>query len=146
MRTQFTIFGDPVQFLVLSKQIGGSFSIGRRTCVPGGGTPPHIHENEDEVFSVISGRFEIFDGESWTETPENDVIFAPRQRIHCFRNCGQSEGTIQFTCTGNAFDVFLEGISRYTMPDDMEAIVDYSAIFGIFYPTLPPPSKSMQGV
>lgn len=28
----------------------------------GSGTPPHSHRHEDEVFSRVSGRFEIFDG------------------------------------------------------------------------------------
>jgi len=141
MRNRFTIFGDPVELLVLSEQTGGAFSIGRQTCAPGGGIPPHFHEYEDEAFSVVSGRFEMFDGETWTEIPKDGVVFAPRHRVHCFRNCGQSTGTIQFISSGNKFDVFLEGLSQYSMPRDIQAVVDYSATFGIFYQNLPPPSK-----
>lgn len=140
MKTHFQIFGEPVELLVLSKQTGGAFSIGRQTCKPGSGVPPHFHQKEDEVFSVISGRFEIFNGETWTEIPRDGVAYAPRGGVHCFRNCGETEGTIQFTCSGDAFDAFLEGLSRFTIPQDMQAMVDYSATFGIFYPTLPPPS------
>ncbi|WP_083344173.1 cupin domain-containing protein [Terriglobus roseus] len=116
------------------------FSIGRQTCKPGSGTPPHVHQHEDEVFSVVTGHFEIFNGESWTEIPKNGIIFAPRGGVHCFRNCGDTDGTIQFICSGDRFDIFLEGLSRYVLPQDVQAIVDYSATYGITYPTLPPPS------
>jgi len=140
MQTKFDFFGEPVELFVLSEQTGGAFSIGRQTCKPGSGTPPHIHQNEDEVFSVVTGRFEIFSNGIWTEIPKDGVIFAPRNVVHCFRNCGTTDGTIQFICSGNQFDIFLEGLSRYIIPQDMQAMIDYSATFGITYPTLPPPS------
>lgn len=143
MKTKFDIFGEPVELLVTSEQVHGAFSIGRQTCKPGSGTPPHIHQNEDEVFSVVNGRFEIFDGEKWTEIPENGTVFAPRGRVHCFRNCGDSQGTIQLLCSGDRFDVFLEGLSNYTIPQDVQAMVDYSATYGITYPTLPAPSADV---
>ena len=141
MRRRFDIFGEPVEMLVFSRQTGGSFSMGRQTCRPGSGTPPHIHTHEDEVFSVVAGRFEMFHNDTWTEIPPNGIFLAPRNEVHCFRNCGDTAGTIQFLCSGDRFDVFLEGLSAYTMPGDMQAMVDYSATFGIFYPTLPPPKK-----
>ena len=142
MQKKFTVFGDPAELLVLSAQTAGNFSVGRQTCQPGGGTPPHLHQNEDEVFSVISGRFETYDGDTdtWTEVPPQGLVYAPRGHVHCFRNCGDTEGTIQFVCTGNRFDTFLEGLSRFHLSEDVQAIVDYSAAFGILYPTLPPPS------
>lgn len=142
MQRKFDIFGEPVELVVISAQTGGAFSIGRQTCKPGSGTPPHIHQNEDEVFSVVTGRFEIFNGESWTEIPEHGVFFAPRGNVHCFRNCGDTDGTIQFVCSGATFDIFLEGLAQYTIPKDMQAMVDYSLTFGITYPTLPPPTAA----
>ena len=141
MRTRFDVFGEPVELLVLSSQTGGAFSIGRQTCKPGSGTPPHLHHNEDEVFSVVTGRFELFNGETWSKIPEHGVVLVPRRQVHCFRNCGDTDGTIQFICSGATFDVFLEGLSPFRIPEDIQAIVDYSAKFGIFYPTLPPPTE-----
>ena len=142
MRTRFNIFGQPVELLVTSLQTAGSYSLGRQTCAPGTGVPPHLHRHEDEVFSVISGRFEILNGETWTELPPGGIAFAPRNGVHSFRNSGDTEGIIQFISGGAAFDTFLEGLSAYTLPDDLQAVVDYSARFGIFYPTLPPPTDA----
>ena len=140
MKRHFNIFGEPVELLVGSAQTGGAFSIGRQTCKPGSGTPPHVHHNEDEVFSVVAGRFEIFHNDTWTEIPQNGVFFAPRGEVHCFRNCGDTDGTIQFICSGSQFDIFLEGLSAYQLPNDVQDVVDYSATYGIYYATLPPPS------
>jgi mannose-6-phosphate isomerase-like protein (cupin superfamily) len=142
MRTKFEIFGEPVEIIITSAQTNGCYSVSREHCKPGGGPPPHIHSNEDEAFSVISGRFEIFNGESWTEIPPNGLVLGPRGHVHTFRNCGDVDGVIQFICSGNRFDTFLEGLSAFTMPHDLQAMVDYSAGFGITYPTLPPPTKS----
>lgn len=140
MQRMFDIFGEPVELIVLSSQTGGAFCLGRQTCKPGSGTPPHMHQHEDEVFSVISGRYEIFNGEAWAEIPPNGIAIAPRGGVHCFRNCGTTDGIIQFVSSGSRFDVFLEGLSRYIIPRDLQAMIDYSATFGITYPTLPPPS------
>ena len=142
MQTRFNIFGQPVELLVLSSATDGGFSLGRQTCAPGTGTPPHLHHHEDEVFSVVSGRFEIYDGDTdtWTEMARDGIVFAPRGHVHCFRNCGDTDGVIQFICSGGAFDVFLEGLSRFQLPQDVQAIVDYSAGFDIYYPMLPPPT------
>ena len=43
-------------------------------------------------------------------------------------------------CSGASFDVFLEGLSNYTMPQDIQAMINYTAQYGIYYPTLPPPT------
>lgn len=142
MKRNFLIFGDPVELLVLSSQTGGAYSIGRQTCRPGGGPPPHLHHNEDEAFTVISGRFEIYNGDTdtWTEIAPGGLVFAPRNHVHTFRNCGDTVGTIQFISSGSTFDIFLEGLAAYEMPNDMQAMIDYTASFDIFYPTLPPPT------
>lgn len=143
MKRNFHIFGDPVEMLVFSQQTGGAFSIGRQTCKPGGGPPPHIHHREDEAFSVVDGRFELFNGDdnTWTEIAPGALAFAPRNHVHTFRNCGDTVGTIQFISSGSTFDVFLVGLADYEMPQDMQAMIDYTASFDIFYPTLPPPTQ-----
>ena len=146
MKLHFNVFDEPVEILITSAQTGGAFSIGRQTCRPGSGTPPHVHTHEDEVFSVVSGRFEIFANDIWTEIPANGVVYAPRNGVHCFRNCGDTDGTIQFICSGDQLDSFLEGLSAFHLPQDVQGVVDYSARYGIYYPTLPPPANTVQEI
>lgn len=143
MQRHFNVFGQPVELLVTSAQTGGSFALGRQICGPGTGPPPHAHTSEDEVFSIVSGRFEFFSDGAWTEIPHSGIVFAPRGQVHTFRNCGDTPGTIQFISTGSRFDEFLVGLSKFSIPQDIQAVVDYSAPYGISYPTLPPPSDSV---
>lgn len=144
MQAKFNVFGQSVEMLIRSSATNGSFSAGRQTCAPGTGTPPHLHKNEDEMFSVVSGRFEIYDGDTdtWNEVSKDAVVFAPREHVHCFRNCGDTDGVIQFIAGGARFDEFLEGLAQFELPGDVQAVVDYSARYGIFYPTLPPPTTA----
>ena len=142
MQTHFTVFGEPVEVILSSEQTNGHLAILRQTVAPGGGPPPHMHTREDEVFSTVSGRFELLVNGTWTEIPAGGVLYAPRNSVHTFRNCGDTDGVLQIISTGGNFDVFLQGLSKFTMPEDIQAVVDYSLPFGITYPTLPPPTKA----
>jgi quercetin dioxygenase-like cupin family protein len=142
MDSNFSVFGEPVEVLLNHNQSDGRLVVVTQTCRPGGGPPPHRHEYEDELFQTVSGRFELFDGatDSWAEIPPGRVIFSPRGSTHTFRNCGDSDGTIQIVVSGSNLDEFLFGLSRFEIPRDLQPMIDYSATFGITYPTLPPPT------
>jgi len=57
-----------------------------------GGAPPHRHLGEGEVFTVIDGEFEFFDGESWVSFHRGEAKYSLRGSYHGFRNMGQSAG------------------------------------------------------
>lgn len=142
MQTHFNVFGEPAEVVLSSEQTNGHLCIVRQTVHPGGGPPPHMHTEEDEVFSAVSGRFELLVNGTWTEIPPGGMLYAPRGSVHTFRNCNDTDSVLQIIATGGRFDVFLEGLSKFTMPQDIQAVVDYSLPFGITYPTLPPPTKA----
>lgn len=146
MQKHFHVFGEPVEVVLSGEQTHGQLSVLRQTCGPGSGPPPHMHTEEDEVFSVVAGRFELLVNGTWTEVPSDGMLYAPRNHVHTFRNCGDAEGVIQIIATGDRFERFLQGLSGFTMPQDIQAVVDYSVSYGISYPTLPPPSKASANV
>jgi mannose-6-phosphate isomerase-like protein (cupin superfamily) len=57
-----------------------------------GKPPPHRHLGEDEIFTVIDGEFEFFDGESWVAFHQGEVNYSLPGSYHGFRNIGQSLG------------------------------------------------------
>ncbi len=142
MRDRFDVFDDPVELLLTGERSNGVTVVLTQTCKPGGGPPPHRHVHEDELFQTISGEFELFDGDAgvWNPLPAGAVVFAPKGGVHTFRNCGSTVGKIQIVAIGGPVDKFLRGLSRFRMPGDMQAMVDYSAKYGITYPTLPAPT------
>src|SRR5687767_6511771 len=77
-------FGEEVMVKLGGGQTGGSLALWVETTPPGNGTPPHYHENEDELFLVQRGRVEfLVDGE-WLEPGEGAAVYVPRGNVHAF--------------------------------------------------------------
>ena len=118
----FRVFGEPVDMIVQSSP-------------PGGGPPPHRHDHEDEIFRVLEGEFELFDGEQWTRVPEGDYVYTLRGSVHTFRNCGNTTGRMQCIIVPGGLENYLEELSKLSMPEDAERVMAVSAQYGITFVT-----------
>lgn len=67
---------------------GGSRLIGmlESELPPGGGFPPHVHDDYEEVFYVLAGEIEYLIDDSWVPAPAGSTVFVPPGRVHGFRN------------------------------------------------------------
>jgi mannose-6-phosphate isomerase-like protein (cupin superfamily) len=92
----YWVLGDHVEFKIPAGAGGGRFTLAQTITVPGGGPPPHLHHNEDEVFYIVDGNFEFLVGQTLVPAPPGSLIFAPRNLTHQFRNLGPGRGT--FIC------------------------------------------------
>ena len=91
--TIINVFGEPIEIIASSSTTNYAFVIGFKLRLQAGGPPPHRHLGEDEVFTVIDGEFEFFDGESWVPFHRGEVKYSLRGSYHGFRNVGQRAGT-----------------------------------------------------
>ena len=71
----YPVFGECIEILVESKATNNTFVVARQTSPPGGGPPPHKLEREEEIFMVLAGDYEFFDGESWTAFNNGSMYF-----------------------------------------------------------------------
>lgn len=136
----FMVLGEPVEILVDSQMTNSAFTVLTQTSPPGGGPPPHSHSREDEIFTVLEGDFELFDGTTWHPLPQGASARGVRGGVHCFRNCGESAGKIQIIASPAGFEEYLEEISPLTLPQDMDRLLQISERYGITFP--PPPSTN----
>jgi quercetin dioxygenase-like cupin family protein len=137
----FKVFGEPVHVLITSDETGRSFAAITQTSPPGGGPPPHVHQHEDEIFTVVEGEFELFDGQSWRKLAKGETAYTLRGQAHTFRNCGAAPGTIQCVIVpGSGFENYLEAISVLAMPGDAPRLMEISARYGIEFLTPEPPT------
>ena len=61
--------------------------------VPAGyAPPPHVHSDQDEVFYIISGQFDVRCGEQRWEAGPGDLVFLPRRVPHSFVVSGDEPG------------------------------------------------------
>jgi quercetin dioxygenase-like cupin family protein len=80
--------GDMYTFLVTGEQTGGSHFAMEGLVPPGGGPPPHTHDNEDETLYVLEGTCSVQIGEQRLVASAGDIVFLPRGTPHAFRNEG----------------------------------------------------------
>ena len=104
---------------------------------PGGGPPPHCHDNEDEWFWPLSGRAEFLKDGAWIEVPAKTAVFMPRGTVHAFRNPNSEPLHMLIQTMPGGFDQFFaECADEFAKggPPDMDKIIAISAKYGIHYP------------
>jgi quercetin dioxygenase-like cupin family protein len=131
--TVIPVFGENIEIVASSTSTSYTFVIGVQTSPPGGGPPPHRHFGEDEVFTVIEGEFEFFDGTSWTPFHRGEVRYSLRGSYHGFRNVGQTTGIMMFTTNGGGLDEYFAEISPLQLPQDMGRLQEISRFYRYEY-------------
>jgi quercetin dioxygenase-like cupin family protein len=82
---RYWIAGDTLTFKATAADTGGAYTLVDILAAPGEGPPPHIHDNEDETFYVLDGRFEILVAERVIDAGPGTFALVPRGTVHRFR-------------------------------------------------------------
>ncbi len=86
------------------------------------GVPPHIHESEDDVFYVVSGKVAVEVGDTYLEAGPGSVAFLPRNIMHSWR-CISPEGGLAeaFVTPSRNFETFFRAMAelRFNPAEDM---------------------------
>jgi quercetin dioxygenase-like cupin family protein len=102
----YWLIGEHLSFKIGPQQTGGAFSIAEFRTSPGGGPPPHVHANEDEMFYLIDGQLEFTANDKLITAGPGDVAFLPRNVPHTFKNTGSEPArglTFSAPCGFEAF-------------------------------------------
>ena len=100
------IVGDTLTFKATAETTGGTLTAIECEAAPGGGPPPHLHENEDESFYVLDGQFEILVGDELLRAGPGDYAFVPRGTVHRFANVGDEVGRLLILFTPGGLEQF----------------------------------------
>jgi quercetin dioxygenase-like cupin family protein len=100
------------RFLLRAEDTGGMFSLLEMNTQPGGGPPPHRHDDTDETFHVIEGEYEIRLGARAYRVGPGDTVFGPRGVAHGFRNVGESAGRLLCFATPGGVETMFEGLAE----------------------------------
>jgi quercetin dioxygenase-like cupin family protein len=105
---RYWIAGDTLTLKATAADTGGAFTLIEILAGPGEGPPPHVHQNEDEAFYVLDGRFDILLGERVIDAGPGTFVLVPRGTVHRFRCVAErpSRLLVMFTPGG------LEGFFR----------------------------------
>jgi quercetin dioxygenase-like cupin family protein len=82
---RYWIAGDTLTFKASAADTGSAYTLIEILTAPGEGPPQHNHDNEDETFYVLDGRFEILVGERVIDAGPGTFALVPRGTVHRFR-------------------------------------------------------------
>ena len=63
---------------------GGAYGLLEITVPAGGGSPWHVHPDEDEWFYVLAGEFTVYVGDERLSLPAGSFAFGPKGVPHTF--------------------------------------------------------------
>jgi quercetin dioxygenase-like cupin family protein len=122
------IVGDTLTFKATAETTAGTLTAIECEAAPGGGPPPHIHENEDESFYVLDGEFEILLGDELVPAGPGDFAFVPRGTLHRFANVGADVGRILILFTPGGLEQFFRAAGTSATSDAPAPLVDAAEI------------------
>lgn len=115
---------------ILSPQdTGGAMSIVDSVSPAQSGPPRHVHEREDEIFVVLTGRILFWlEGKSF-ERGAGEAIFIPRGREHTFRVVSEEASRHLVILTPGGFEGFFADMAagQFRIPEDMGKIGESAA-------------------
>jgi mannose-6-phosphate isomerase-like protein (cupin superfamily) len=115
---------------ITADQTGGSLGCFEDEVPAGEGPPFHVHDNEDEFFRVLEGRFAFWCNGTRVDLAEGGVICVPRGAVHRFQNIGQGLGRVMVVVTPGGFEGFFHAVDA-APGASMEQIGQIAAQFNL---------------
>jgi len=104
-------FGLDVKVLLSTEATGGAISVLMGRIKPGEGPGDHVHFNQEEIFVIVEGTFELTVGGQTTTAGPGTIVFVPRNVVHRFKNIGDTTACmLDWTLPGGQ-DQYFKAIS-----------------------------------
>lgn len=116
--------GVQYRAILSSADTEGAMAVVESIGPAGSGPPRHVHEREDEVFVVLTGKCEFWlEGQTFTKGA-GEAIFIPRGCEHTFLVVGSEPSRHLVVLTPGGFEGFFAEMAqgRFRIPEDMEQV------------------------
>jgi mannose-6-phosphate isomerase-like protein (cupin superfamily) len=100
------VLGEHVQMQLTRRESNGTMNLATLTSRPGGGPPPHVHTDCDEVFYVEQGRYEFLVGDRRVVGEPGTLVYIPAGTMHSFNNVGSTNARLLTIHTPGGFEGF----------------------------------------
>ncbi|MER7702455.1 cupin domain-containing protein [Kitasatospora sp. NPDC097605] len=101
------VYADTYTLKVGGRETNGALTFLEATVPPEGGPAPHVHNDHDEAFYVISGELEFLNGDETVTAGPGGFFFVPRGTRHRFRNRGYHAAKMIFFFTPGGIEELL---------------------------------------
>ncbi|THH39427.1 cupin domain-containing protein [Neolewinella litorea] len=131
---QVNVLGDRMTFKLTGEDTGGRLTMIEEYNDPGVAIPPHIHDNEDEIFRVLEGELEVTVAGETTLLRAGDMAFGPRGVAHSWRTVGEGKTRVILTAFPSGIEKMFEEIGELPAgPPDMPTVFGICGRYGIHF-------------
>ena len=122
---KLNVLGDQQTIKLRGKDTNGLFTLIEELNDPGTMIPPHIHENEDEIFKVLEGEMELTVGDNTTVLKAGDLAFGPRGVPHSWKIIGDKKAKVILSVFPAGIEYMFEDLSKLPPgPPDFEKVAE----------------------
>ena len=107
-----SVAGDRLAILLDGAATNQQYTVMEFRVPPQAGPPPHVHQNEDELFHVLAGELTVTVDETVTVLTKGQSAVAPRGIPHCFKNTGTEETVVLITATPAGIEHYFEEVGH----------------------------------
>ena len=134
-RTYHLFGGDQVTIKLSGKETDGAYTLMETVTPPGMGPPAHVHTREEESFCIVKGELEFTIRGQTIRPKPGDVLIAPRDVPHVFRNIGQTPAKMIIVCRPAGYENFIEDFAQIPAdgPPDLARMASIAARHGITF-------------
>jgi quercetin dioxygenase-like cupin family protein len=129
-------FGLDMKVLLTTEATGGAISVLMGWHKPGEGPPDHVHFDQEEMFFILEGTYELtVDGQS-TMAGAGTIVFIPRNVVHRFKNVGDAPACMLDWSLPGGQDHYFKAISDLAAGDGFtgESVIAISKKFDTNFP------------
>jgi len=122
---KLNVLGDNQIIKLSGKDTNGQYALIEQDNDPGVGIPMHVHENEDEVFHVISGKVEMTIGKNLKTLSAGDLVFCPRGIPHSWKVVNNTRARVMLGIFPAGLENMFEEIAKLPAgPPDLKTVGD----------------------
>jgi quercetin dioxygenase-like cupin family protein len=114
------VLGEKITCMVSGEDTNGSYSIIEEISPPGGGPPPHIHYETDEIFYILEGKYEIQCGDKTNIATAGSLAVLPRGIRHIVKNVDDKPGRVLVIIMPGELVHFFEEIDVQSKENDLD--------------------------
>ncbi len=120
--------GNRVEFKADSAQTAGLLTFVEGTQTPGTGPPLHVHDDADELFYILEGRFTIFCGNEAFDARPRSLVYVPRGTPHRFVTGAEPGRMLLLYLPGGFEGYFLDRAAREAAAGSQLSAAELDAI------------------
>jgi len=129
-------FGLDMKVLLTTEATGGAISVIIGSHRPGEGPPDHVHFDQEEMFFIVEGTYELTIDDQTSTIGPGTIVFIPRNVVHRFRNVGDTTAQMLDWSLPGGQDRYFKAVSELAAGGGFtgEKVMEISKMFDTNFP------------